>query len=149
MITENTWMKNMGDRPSVLVDINVILDVLQKREPFYQVSASLLALLETGQANGYIAAHSVTTLYYLLQKGKNAAEARATITSLLQFLKIAPVDQETIEQALNLEYRDFEDAIQMICAMRCKADFLITRNVKDFQPALLPVLQPVEFLATM
>ena len=85
----------------------------------------------------------------MLQKGKNSAAARADITSLLQILRVAPVDQETIEQALNLEFRDFEDALQMISALRCKANFLITRNVKDYNPALLPVMQPVDFLETM
>jgi predicted nucleic acid-binding protein len=141
-------MKSMADMPSVLVDINVILDVLQKREPFYETSAGFLAVLERGEAQGYIAAHSVTTLFYLLQKGRNSSSARATLTSLLQFLKIAPVDQATIEQALNLEFRDFEDAVQMIAAVRSGVDFFITRNVKDYQPALLPVIQPVDFLET-
>jgi len=68
---------------------------------------------------------------------------------LLQIFKIAPIDQETIEQALNLEFRDFEDAVPMVSALRNKVDFLITRNVKDYQPALLPVLQPVDFLETL
>ena len=149
MIIKDIWMKNMGGKPTIMVDINIILDVLQKRDPFYEASAGLLAVIERGEALGYIAAHGVTTLYYLLQKGKNSSAARADITSLLQILKIAPVDQETIEQALNLEFRDFEDAVQMISALRCKADFLITRNVKDYQPALLPVMQPVDFLETM
>jgi len=68
---------------------------------------------------------------------------------LLQIFKIAPIDQETIEQALNLEFRDFEDVVPMVSALRNKVDFLITRNVKDYQPALLPVLQPVDNLETL
>ena len=139
----------MANRPSVIVDLNVILDVLQQREPFYESSAALLAAAEKGRIDGYMAAHSVTTLFYLIQKGKSSAEARAAITNLLQFLKIAPVDQTTIEQSLNLDYHDFEDAVQMMAAVQCKADYLITRNVKDYQPALLPVIQPVEFLGTL
>ena len=139
----------MADLPTVLVDLNILLDVLQMREPFYEASARLLALIETGRVKGYIAAHSVTTLFYLIQKDKSAAQARADITSLTQFLEIAPVDQSTIEQALNLDYRDFEDAVQMISALQCKAEYLITRNVSDYQPALLPVIQPVDFLGTI
>jgi predicted nucleic acid-binding protein len=139
----------MASKPSVLIDLNILLDVLQKRLPFYESSAGLLAAVETGRVHGYIAAHSLTTLFYLIQKDKNSAEARATITNLLQFLKIAPVDQSTIEQALNLDYRDFEDAVQMISAVQCKADCLVTRNLKDYQPALLPVMQPVDFLGTL
>ena len=139
----------MTDVPAVLVDINILLDVLQMREPFYEASARLLALIEAGKVRGYIAAHSITTLFYLIQKDKSSAQARADITSLLQFLEIAPVDQNTIEQALNLDYRDFEDAVQMISALQCKVEYLITRNVSDYQPALLPVVQPVDFLGTI
>jgi len=139
----------MPDKPVVLIDLNILLDVLQKREQFYDASARLLAAVEVGKVRGLVAAHSITTLFYLIRKDKSAAEARATITNLLQFIEIAPVGQSTIEQALNLDYRDFEDAVQMISAVQCKVDYLITRNEKDFQPALLPVLQPVDFLATL
>ena len=93
----------MADNPTVLIDINILLDVLQMREPFFEASARILALVEAGRIKGYIAAHSVTTLFYLIQKDQSSAQARANITSLLQFLEIAPVDQNTIEQALNLE----------------------------------------------
>ena len=139
----------MPNKPVVLIDINILLDVLQKREPFYEMSAHLLASIETGRVKGYVAAHSITTLFYLARKNRSAAEARATITNLLQFIKIAPVDQATIEQALNLDYRDYEDAVQMMCAVQMKVDYLITRNVKGYQPPLLSVLQPVDFLATL
>jgi len=139
----------MANKPVVLIDLNVLLDVLQKRDPFYETSASLLAAVETGRVQGYVAAHSLTTLFYLIQKGKSSAEARATITNLLQFIKVAPVDQSTLEQALNLDFKDYEDAVQMISALQCKADCLVTRNTKDYQPALLPVMQPVDFLSTL
>jgi predicted nucleic acid-binding protein len=139
----------MADKPTVLIDTNILLDVLQMRQPFYAASARLLALVETGRVKGFVAAHSITTLFYLIQKDKSSAQARANITSLLQFLEIAPADQSTIEQALNLDYRDFEDAVQMISALQCKAEYLITRNVPDYQPALLPVIQPVDFLGTI
>jgi len=139
----------MVDSPTILIDINILLDVLQQREPFFDASARLLAMVETGHIKGYIAAHSVTTLFYLIQKDRSSAQARASITGLLQFLAIAPVDHNTIEQALNLDYSDFEDAIQMISALHCQAEYLITRNVADYQPALLPVMQPVDFLGTI
>ena len=138
-----------SNKPKVVIDLNVVLDVLQEREPFYEASVSLLAAVETGKVEGYLAAHSVTTLFYLIQKSKSSADARAMITNLLQFLQVAPVDQSTIEQSLNLDYRDFEDAVQMITAIQCKADYLITRNIKDYKPALLPVIQPVDFLGTL
>ena len=139
----------MARKPAVLIDLFVILHVLRKREPFFETSVVLLAIAETGQIQAYVAAHSITTLFYLIQKDKTSVEARATITNLLQFIKIAPIEQNTIEQALNLDYRDFEDAVQMISAVQCKTDCLVTRNVKDYQPTLLPVMQPVDFLGTL
>jgi hypothetical protein len=111
-------------------------------------SANLIAAIETGKVIGYVAAHTLPTLFYLIKKDRGSAEARSTVTNLLQILKIAPVDQSTIEQALNLDYDDFEDAIQMMAAVQEKMDYLITRNIKDYHPALLPVLQPADFLAS-
>lgn len=139
----------MSNKPILLVDINVVVDVLQKREPFYNASSQLLAAVESGKVKGFISAHSITTLFYLIRKDTSTSQARAVITNLLQILKVSAVDQETIEKALNLDYRDYEDAVQMICALQSKADFLITRNTKDYQPALLPVMQPVDFLNTL
>ena len=137
----------MPQKIKVLFDLNVVLDVLQEREPYYEVSAQLLAYAETGKLNGFIAPHSLTTLFYLIEKDKSSAHAKVTITSLLQILEVATIDQSTIEQALSLPYQDFEDAVQMMAAVQCKAEYLVTRNVKDFQPAPLSVIQPSELLA--
>jgi predicted nucleic acid-binding protein len=65
----------------------------------------------------------------------------------LQFLSVAAVDQAVVEQALNLPYRDFEDAVQMMAAVRAGADYLLTRNVQDYKIGPLSVLQPAELLA--
>lgn len=137
------------DKLQVLFDLNIILDVLQERRDFYDFSAQLLAYSEAGFIQGWLAAHSITTLYYLIAKDKSPEQARVTLTSLLQFIKIAPVDQNTIEQALNLPYRDFEDAVQIISALQVHADFLLTRNVRDYQPAPMEVIQPVDLLAIL
>ena len=138
-----------GDRLKVLFDLNIILDVLQKREAFYDFSARSLARAETGDIQGWLAAHSISTLFYLIAKDKNPEQARVAVTSMLQFLKVAPIDQGIIEQALNLPYRDFEDAVQMSAGVFINADYLLTRNVKDYQPALLTVIQPAELLAVL
>jgi len=131
----------------VLVDLNVLLDVFYRREPFYELSARVLSLIESGQVIGFIASHSLPTLFYILKKDQAIKSPKAVVSNLLQIVKVASVDQETIEQAIKLDYKDFEDAIQMSSALQCKADYLITRNTKDFQHPLIPVLQPVEFLA--
>jgi len=137
----------MAAKIKAFFDLNIIMDVLQNREPFYEASAQLLACAETGKIQGFIAPHSLTTLFYLVSKDQSAAKARATITNLLQFLSVAKIDQSTIEQAMSLAYRDFEDAVQMIAAVQCKADYFVTRNQKDFQPPMLTVIQPSELIA--
>ena len=137
----------MAAKTKAFFDLNIILDVLQNREPFYETSAQLLAYAEIGKIQGYIAPHSLTTLFYLISKDQSAAKARALITNVLQFLLVATVDQKTIEQAMNLSYRDFEDAVQMIAAVQCKADYFVTRNPKDFQPSMLTVIQPSELIS--
>ena len=133
----------------VLIDLNVILDVLQRREPFYDMSARALAAAETGMIEGWVAAHSLTTLFYLLARYQSAHQARVVLTDLLTFLSVAPVDDVVIEQALNLPYPDFEDAVQMMAAVRSGARYLVTRNVRDYEQGPLPVLQPAELLALL
>ena len=133
----------------VLIDLNVILDVLQRREPFYELSTRVLASVETGQVVGSIAAHSLTTLYYLLAKHHSTDHARVALTEILGLLSVATVDHDIIEQALNLPYSDFEDAVQMMAAVRTGADYVITRNPGDYTHGPLPVLMPAELLALL
>lgn len=137
----------MDAKPRVLVDLNLILDTLQQRQPHYEFSARVLASAENHTIEGYISAHTVTTLFYLVSKDTSADLARSVITQLLTFLQVAPVTQETIERALHLPYRDFEDAVQMTAALQTRADYLVTRNSQDYEPPLIPVLLPVELLA--
>lgn len=136
----------MAEPLKVLIDLNLILDVLQRREPFYNTSARVLACAETGLIEGLVAAHTVTTLFYLIAKDQSVDQARVILTNLLQFLSIAKVDQTTIEQALNLPYQDFEDAVQMMAAVQADAQYLVTRNIKDYKAGPLPALQPAELL---
>jgi hypothetical protein len=93
------------------------------------------------------AAHTLTTLFYLVAKGQSPGQARVALTQLLQFLSVAAVDQTTIEQALNLPYGDFEDSVQMMAAVQAGVHYIVTRNVRDFEAGPLPALRPAELLA--
>jgi len=139
----------MATRHRVLIDLNLILDVLQQREPFYLLSARVLACAETGLIEGYVAAHTLTTLFYLIAKDQSPETARVSLTELLQFLAVAAVDQDTIEQALTLPYNDFEDAVQMTSAVQVGVKYLVTRDVRDYKAGPLAVLQPAELLALL
>jgi hypothetical protein len=98
------------------------------REPFYALSARALACAETGLVEGIVAAHSLTTLSYLVAQDQSAGRARVAVTELLQFLSVALVDHATVEQVLNLPYDESEDAAQMMAAVQAGAQYLVTRN---------------------
>jgi predicted nucleic acid-binding protein len=131
----------------VLVDANVALDVLAKREPHYAPSAAVWALVEQGRIEGLLAAHTVTTLYYLVTTHLDRQQAKLTITKLLQVFGVAAVDQPVILKALTLGWKDFEDAVQMAAAFNARVDYLVTRNPKDFKDELVRVLQPGDLMA--
>ena len=139
----------MGKTITALIDLNVILDVLQRREPFFLASAQTLALAEQKRFRGLWSAHSITTLFYLYAKAQSSDAARVAITDLIQFLAVAPVNQRVVETALALPYQDFEDAVQMAASLHASADYLITRNIADFKMGPIPALKPAEFLTLL
>lgn len=137
----------MARRISVLLDVNVLLDVLAAREPFFATAASVWALVETGRIKGLVAAHSLTTLHYLLTRYASRKRSRSAVRDLLRMFTVAEVDEEVLRTALELDWKDFEDAVQATAALKSGADYLVTRNPKDFSGSPVPVLQPEAFLA--
>ena len=133
----------------VLVDLNVILDVLARREPHYEASKQVWAAVELGRVQGLIAAHTVTTLFYLLTRYTDLVQARAALAELLQVFSVAAVDQATIQAAIAVAWPDFEDAVQMIAALQAGATYVITRNPEDFKNGPLAALTPPSFLALL
>ncbi len=130
-----------------LVDVNVVLDVVARREPHYAASARVWAAIESGRARGLIAAHGVTTLHYLVARQLGAQPAVAVIADLLTVFEIATVDSGVLRAALALGWPDFEDAVQMTAASAAGADYVVTRNVAHFKPGILPVVTPDAFSA--
>lgn len=132
-------------RYRILIDVDVVLDVLSRREPFFASSAAVLAACETG-LEGLVAAHTVTTLFYLLSKYHDARYARTQIADLLSIVQVAVVDSVVIRQALAAQAEDFEDAVQMAAAAVAKAQYMVTRNLAHFADGPVPALTPAEFL---
>ena len=131
----------------VFLDANVILDVLANREPFVSNSAAVLSLVESEKAEGFVAAHTVTTLFYLLRREVGGAKARSILMDLFRVVEIVAVDQDRIYQALAMDWDDFEDAVQASCAAKVEADYLLTRDQEDFRGSHVPVLSPAEYVA--
>ncbi|SHE74684.1 Predicted nucleic acid-binding protein, contains PIN domain [Lampropedia hyalina DSM 16112] len=131
---------------SILFDTNIVLDVLLDREPFALHSAQTLALVEQGQIRGYLCATTITTLFYLCKRAQTAQHAKQSIDTLLKLFDIAPVNRTVLSHAIETGFADFEDAVLHEAARLTGCHGIITRNVRDFACASLPIYTPEEFL---
>jgi len=131
---------------NILFDINVILDALLDREPFGKEAALLLNAVEESVISGFLSADSVTTLFYLIQKVKNKQQAKQKIKLLLEFFEVAPVNRAILEEALDVNFTDFEDAVVYQSAFFNNCDGIVTRNTKDFNKSKISIYNPRELL---
>lgn len=131
----------------VLFDADVLLDVIEARAPHVEASSEALARVEEGKAEGFVAAHSLPTVFYLVEKHRGRGEAYEGVRLLMRLLAVVPVDGDRLAQALGWGWEDFEDALQAACALQAGADVLVTRNAADYRRAPLSVESPEEFLA--
>lgn len=134
---------------SVLCDINFILDIFLKREPFYTPSARLFSLIEEKKLRGFLSAQSFPILFYLLVKEIKREKALRVLEKLRIVFSIAAVDEKVIDLALASDFKDFEDAVQYYSAIHARADCVITRNKSDYRAEGIPVITPEEFLAAI
>jgi len=132
---------------NVFVDTNVLLDVLAKREPFYEHSVAVWTLAEQGKIRGLISALSFANTYYIVNKLQNRAVALRTMRQLRDSFFAVPLDDQILNQAIDAGFKDFEDAVQYFSALRADAACIISRNPDHFPSSDLPVLSPGEFLA--
>lgn len=131
----------------ILFDTNVVLDLLLDRQPFAEPAAALFARVERGEDSGYLCATTVTTIFYLASKTLGAGQARLHVKTLLELFEIAPVSRPVVEGALLAGFDDFEDAVLHEAARHADVQCIVTRNIKDFKRASLPVYMPDELLA--
>jgi len=139
----------MANKPAILVDLNVVIDVIQHRQPFYDESARVIDAVVREQAAGWLTAHSITTLFYVINRLRNRETAVTAITGLLDVFSVAAVDDGVIRKALSWGWPDFEDAVQMAAAANAGVNYLITRNLHDFKDGIVPVVQPAAFLTLL
>ncbi len=129
----------------VLYDTNVVLDVLLRREPHYEASSKAFTLAGRGLVEGYIAGHAVTTVDYVLRKQVGAAPSRKAVAQLLDKLRIAPVTETAIHQALHSPFSDFEDAVCHAIALENGISVIVTRDINDFAQSTIAIELPVVF----
>jgi predicted nucleic acid-binding protein len=130
-----------------LVDINIIIDDMAKREPFAKLSHDILTLCAQDKFIGYISAHTIPTAHYILRKQYSTIEVKNMLRYICEILNIASYTKAQIVDALNNDdFKDFEDCLQMESAQTVNADYIITRNTNDFSGSPIPAISTEDFL---
>jgi len=133
----------------ILLDSNIAIDAVLKREPFYNSAEKIIGLSQGG-IGLFISASAVTDIYYIVRKSTcNKETAITLIKDLLENIDIAAVTSNEIRQAISLDWGDFEDAVQYASGESIAVDYIVTRNKTDFASASLPIVNPDELLALL
>ncbi len=130
----------------VLFDTNVILDVWLRREPFWHASVSLMAMAEEKRIDGLLSPTSITTLHYLGKRVLGDGPVRTLIRELLAIFEVGGLDSAIIESSFGSKIADFEDAILEGFASHHGAEYIATRDIKDFRRSRIPAKEPIELI---
>ncbi|MBP1533439.1 MAG: PIN domain-containing protein [Ruminococcus sp.] len=130
----------------ILIDTNVILDVLCSRPEFLEASSRVWKYCEVGQIEGYISALSVPNIVYILRKELTPLKTVQIIQQITMIFKVIDLRAADLKAAAKLLTSDYEDALQMCQAGRIGAEYIVTRNIRDFKDSKVPALKPSELL---
>ncbi|KQT18085.1 hypothetical protein ASG31_04950 [Chryseobacterium sp. Leaf404] len=129
------------------LDTNVLVDLVQKREPHFAIVSQIFNVSTKDDVELCASSHSIATLHYLCKKNMQESSLRELIDEILNFITIIPVDEDILRKSLRSQHKDFEDAIQIFCAHQVKnVTGIVTRNIKDFSTSEIPVFAPDEAL---
>lgn len=132
---------------SIFLDTNILVDLVCNREPFVQEAKRIFALAYTGRINlGICALSYVNTVYIAKKYGYKADEIIGSLKRIASFTAITGLEESTVKQAMDCNWYDFEDSVQYNSSLSFFADYIITRNPKDFARSAIPVYTPTEFL---
>lgn len=130
-----------------LLDTSVLLDLLLNRPPWSADAAVLWEAHRQGQIRAWVAAFSLPTIFYVVRKHGGHPAARSAVQACLTTLDIIPTEQSTLLAAQALAGLDFEDDLQIACAMQARVDAIVTRDPRGFAASPIPVLTPTDVVA--
>ena len=131
----------------LLIDANILVDVLLDRKEFVKESALIWKLCETRQMKGYVSALTFANIMYIMRKELTPEKTEEVFRRLNLIFELADFSGSVLEKAVEMKWSDFEDAVQSATAERVHADYVITRNIRDFGRSKIMALTPAEFLA--
>ena len=129
----------------VFLDTNVVIDLLDKREPFCQAAVDIFTLAYKRKITLYVSPLTYATAAYLLRK-HGPEQIKILLKNFRQLSHVTTANEAIVDNALTSNFADYEDALQYYSALTQKVDVIVTRNQKDFQLSAIPVLSPDEFL---
>ena len=129
----------------VLIDTNVILDVLCNRAGFVEASSKIWKYCEVDKLEGYISALSIPNIVYILRKELTPAKTQQIIQQIMMIFHVVDLRSSGLKNAAEMLSDDFEDAVQTCCASRIKANYIVTRNIHDFQSSKVIALKLSEW----
>ncbi|MDV2448803.1 DNA-binding protein [Elizabethkingia anophelis] len=134
----------------ILIDTDVILDFFFDRQPFSEEASQILSLCESKKLNGFVTPIMISNIYYILRKTAKHEKVIEGLKSLIDIVDVAVITKNTIVDALNSNFKDFEDALQNFSALDKKdINIIITRNIKDYKTSSLSVMTPETYLKTI
>lgn len=131
----------------LLIDADIILDVLLNRQEFVTDSSMIWKLCETGKAKGYVSALTFANLVYIMRKQLDPATIEDIFRKLNLIFDFTDFSVSDLTRVAGLNWKDFEDAVQSVTAERVHADYIITRNIRDFSKSKIIAFTPSELLA--
>ena len=132
----------------LFLDTNIVVDVLERREPFCHDAVRLFTMAYNKQVQLIVSPMTYSTASFLLRK-HGSEGVRNLLSNFRQLSRVATTNERTVDDSLASQFNDFEDAMQYYTAVKAKADVIITRNGKDFAASKLPVMTAAEYLATI
>jgi len=134
----------------LFIDTNIVIDLLSKREPFFEESANLFSLADKKAIEISVSSLTIANTSYTLLRQMNSIKAKEVLRKLRLIVEILPLDDKIVGLALNDEsFSDFEDGLQYFTAIENSKDIIITRNLKDFKNSKLPTITASQFLEMM
>lgn len=131
----------------ILVDTNIIIDALTGREPFREAAEQIFLLAANQIEDMYITASSVTDIYYLIRKYlHNTDQAKNTMAKLYELFRILDVTSDDCQEALSSAVNDYEDAVVACCANHNHMDYIVTRNIRDYEHSKVRAVLPDELV---
>jgi predicted nucleic acid-binding protein len=131
----------------VLIDTNILLDFLLQREPFFQDADLLFQAIATEQVVGHVTATTLTDIFYISRRHtRSIDQARQAVSETLAATTICLINRAVLESALNSNFTDFEDVVQIFSAVAQKLDAIVTRDSQGFTNSPIPVLSVQELL---